>query len=362
MKQILQTLDQSQLKRAIKLLDDEWLSEDPELGPVMPLVLGRGVGQDWHKAGTFRHHLIGVTRTLTLWQQPLHVRQLGLLHSVYGNAHVDLMKFDINTERGRLQEAVGVEAERLIHLFCVMSRTEFLRELFNGKLAADGSLPMTLKGEPFVLQAKDVAVFIVTTMADICEQWYSWQDDIYMGYPDYKAESAQVHWAAALWPGPMRPTTYRVGHMSRLAHYLQHPGLKNILPQPPVFNAGSQTLSPGDESSACALYWSVISQNQPLLSSEATMSVLEQAIKLNPWVGEPQLLLAQLHLTNRDFAKAEQYAASGVQLVASWGNSWDKRIGWDAWMSWGRVLLESAQKRTWPEHLNKLNNVALTPE
>jgi hypothetical protein len=99
----LPTLDAKQLTRAIALLDEEWLAHDPELGPVMPLVLGRGVGQDWHKAGTFRHHLVGVTRTLTLWQQPLVVRQLGLLHSVYGNAHVDLVKFDPKSERGRLQ-------------------------------------------------------------------------------------------------------------------------------------------------------------------------------------------------------------------------------------------------------------------
>ena len=94
----LPTLDSAQLTRAVALLDEEWLAHDPELGPVMPLVLGRGVGQDWHKAGTFRHHLVGVTRTLTLWQQPLVVRQLGLLHSVYGNAHVDLMKFDPKSE------------------------------------------------------------------------------------------------------------------------------------------------------------------------------------------------------------------------------------------------------------------------
>lgn len=362
MQNSLHKLDHQQLNRAIALLDEEWLEHDPDLGPVMPLVLGRGVGQDWHKAGTFRHHLIGVTRTLTLWQQPLVVRQLGLLHSVYGNMHVDLMKFDINTERGRLQDAVGVEAERLIHLFCVISRTEFVRELFKGKLQSDGSLPMTLNGQPYVLAPKDVAIFIVTTMADICEQWYSWQDDIYTGYPDYENRSAEVHWAAALWPGPMRPTTYRVGQMSRLGNYLHHPALKDILPHPPVFAGGTQVLHPAEEASAASLYWSVISQNQPLISSDATRGVLEQTIKLNPWVAEPQLLLAQLHLTHRHFEQAELYASSGVQLVSSWGNTWDKRIGWDAWMSWGRVLLQSAQKRRWPEHINKLNNVAITPD
>jgi DNA mismatch repair ATPase MutL len=91
-----------------------------------------------------------------LWQQPLVVRQLGLLHSVYGNAHVDLVKFDPKSERGRLQEAVGEDAERLIHLFCVMSRTELVRELFKGNLKQDGSLTITLNGAPFDLPPREL--------------------------------------------------------------------------------------------------------------------------------------------------------------------------------------------------------------
>ena len=70
MKLPLQTLDPELFARAQRLLDDEWLAQDADLAPVLPIVLARGVGQDWHKAGTFRHHLVGVTRTLALWQQP----------------------------------------------------------------------------------------------------------------------------------------------------------------------------------------------------------------------------------------------------------------------------------------------------
>src|SRR3990167_5264003 len=89
----LHPLDPDLFARALPLLDEEWLTRDPELAPVLPTVLARNVGQDWHKAGTFRHHLVGVTRTLTVWQQPRDVRLLGLLHSVYGNAFVDLVEF-----------------------------------------------------------------------------------------------------------------------------------------------------------------------------------------------------------------------------------------------------------------------------
>jgi hypothetical protein len=50
----LPTLNSTQLTRAVALLDEEWLAHDPELGPVMPLVLGRGVG----KTGTRRERFV----------------------------------------------------------------------------------------------------------------------------------------------------------------------------------------------------------------------------------------------------------------------------------------------------------------
>lgn len=347
------------VQQAVGLLDDEWMHDDPLLKSVLPVVLGRGVGQDWHKAGTFREHLVGVTRTLTLWNQPDDVRLLGLLHSVYGNAHVDLVKFDPNSERGRMADMVGEEVERLIYTFCTISRTGFVRELFAGHIKADGSLDVAAGDKTVTLSARDVATYIVVTMADICEQWYSFQDDIYSGYPDYEFLSGKVHWAAGLWPGPMRPTTFRVSQMSRLGSLLQHPALRDILPHPPVFDDCKHTLSRDDESAASALYWSVAQQNQPLVSPEATRGTLHHTIQLNPWVGEPHLLLAQVYLTIGNFEQAEMLASRGLYLLAIWGNTWDKRIRWDAWIAWGRILQQSAQQKTWPEHLNKLNNLAL---
>ncbi|MDH6184756.1 hypothetical protein H4V98_002140 [Polaromonas sp. CG_23.6] len=70
-------------------------------------------------------------------------------------------------------------------------------------------------------------------------------------------------------------------------------------------------------------------------------------------------MLAQLYLTVGEFERAEAAAASGLQMLACWGTSWDKRIGWDAWLAWGRILLQGAQTRNWPERLDKLNNLAL---
>ena len=82
----------------------------------------------------------------------------------------------------------------------------------------------------------------------------------------------------------------------------------------------------------------------------------------NPWVGEPQMVLAQLYLSAGRSDDAVRAAESALQLFSAWGNSWDKRVAWDAWIAWTRILLQSAQKGTWPERLDKLNNLALKPE
>lgn len=354
-------LDTDLFARAQRLLDEEWLARDPDLAPVLPAVLARNVGQDWHKAGTFRHHLVGVTRSLALWQQPRDVRLLGLLHSVYGNAFVDLVKFDPARERTQMRELVGESAEHLVYLFCTRSRTQFVQRVLAQALLADGSLVLEQDDGHHLLTPYEVAVFIIVTMADAIEQWSSWQDDVYSGFPRLVPQRQQsVHWAASLWPGPMRPTGRMLQQISALAQALQHPGLRELLPLPPVFAHCSQRLSASDEAAATALYWSVIAQEHPLLDPDVATAMLESAVRHNPWVGEPQMVLAQLYLSAGRKDEAKLAAASALQLFSTWGNSWDKRVQWDAWVAWTRILLQGATvDGAWPERLDKLNNVAL---
>ncbi len=357
-------LDEALLQRALPLLDEEWLQRDADLAPVLPVVLARGVGQDWHKAGTFRHHLVGVARSLSLWQQPREVRLLGLLHSVYGNAFVDLVKFDAASERQRLQQLVGEPAEHLVHRFCIVNRAQFVQRLLAGEAADDGTLQVELNGPAprtsVRLSAHEVAAFAVVSMADTIEQWFSWQDEVYSRFPATDLARRQaVHWAASLWPGPMRPTARMVSQVAALGRALRHPALAGQLPMPPVFGGCSLELSPRDEAAATALYWSVVQLDQPLVDLDGATATLEQAVRLNPWVGEPQMVLAQLYLSAGRNADAARAAAGALQQFCSWGNSWDKRVQWDAWVAWTRILLQSASEGTWPERLDKLNNLAL---
>ena len=355
-----QPLDADLFARVQPLLDDEWLARDPDLAPVLPTVLARGVGQDWHKAGTFRHHLVGVTRSLTVWQQPRDVRLLGLLHSVYGNAFVDLVKFDPAKERARVRDIAGASAEHLVYLFCTQSRTQFVQRVLAGQLEADGGLVLDKDGQRHRLTPYEVAAFIIVSMADTIEQWFSWQDDIFSRFPAVLHRAQPVHWAASLWPGPMRPSGRMVSQINALGLALQHPGLKGLLPTPPVFAHCTAALTAADEAAATSLYWSVIQQDQPLVDLDVATGVLESAVGHNPWVGEPQMVLAQLYLSAGRRDEAAAAAASALHQFSAWGNSWDKRVQWDAWVAWTRILLQGATvEGSWPERLDKLNNVAL---
>jgi len=356
-------LDEALLARALPLLDDAWLAHDAALAPVLPTVLARAVGQDWHKAGTFAHHLGGVARALTLWQQSDDVRLLGLLHSVYGNAFVNLAKFDAASERQRLQDLVGQRAEQWVYRFCTISRTQLVRKLLAGDIAADGSVVVdshSHNGPQHCLDALEVAAFTIVGLADVMEQWYGWQEDIYAHFPDIDTGRAQsVHWAASLWPGPMRPSSRMLSQLSGLAAALRHPALCRQLPLPPIFDDCTHQLAPDSEAAASALYWSVVQLQHPLLDADAAIATLEAAVRLNPWVGEPQMLLAQLYLSVQRNSDAALAAASALQHMCAWGNAWDKRIAWQAQIAWVRILRQAAHDGAWPQQLARLNNMAL---
>jgi hypothetical protein len=360
------------------LLADHYAAVDADLPALLDLLFARSAGEDWHKAGTFKHHLLGVYRTLTLWNQPREVRLLGLFHSVYGNEYVDLTLFDRERERSTLREVLGEEAEEWVSLFCAMPRTKFVQAVLAGQ--GTGVEGMTLDGtdgQVFTLTPRQVAAFIVVSAADIGEQWHSWQDEIFAGYPQQQRRDLKTNWASSLWPGPLKPPSNILSMLSHLLAPLSPSSPLSPLspsspsspsspisadtgiPIPPAFDQCRATLSPRDEAAASALYWQVITRMHPLTEMDSARHLLEAAVAHNPWVGEPRLLLAQLALTTGDFDAAEQHAAAGLAALQAWGTAWDKRIEWAGWMAWARIELQNARARQWPENLAALNGLGL---
>jgi len=131
------------------------------------------------------------------------------------------------------------------------------------------------------------------------------------------------------------------------------------IPVPPAFDHGQGILQAKNEAAASALYWQVITRMQPLTESQTARHLLESAIDNNPWVGEPRLLLAQLAMTQGDWTTAEAQSLAGLRALQAWGTAWDKRIAWEGWIAWARILLQNARKREWPDSLGALNGLGL---
>ena len=106
------------------------------------------------------------------------------------------------------------------------------------------------------------------------------------------------------------------------------------------------------ERQARDLYWEVISEDpRDKGKVDANIDRLQRALALNPFLAEPNTLLAQLHLLKGDFDAAAKASDRAVELFAQWGTNWDKRVSFEAWISWTRVLSQHAEDRT-PWHTN----------
>ncbi|MFA8359014.1 DUF6817 domain-containing protein [Burkholderia ubonensis] len=336
-------------------LADDWAAVDPEYPRLLALLNKRRAGQSWHKHATFRDHLVGVYRMLKLWRQDRETCLCGLFHSVYSNEYVDLALFDPHEGRDVLANEIGADVERTIHRFCTIPRTAFVLALLDERTDCREGITLDRNGETFELSPREVVLFLVVTLADLVEQWYSWQEDTMASYPHTGRLDAQPNWAVTLWPGPFRPGSSALSLASRLARHLR--GLAE--PVPPIFAQCTAHLDSADEAAAAALYWQVATLQMPLVDREHARGMLARAVEMNPWVGEPHLMLAQIDLVSGRFEDAEQHAGRGLALLRDWGIQWDKRVSWEGWVVWASMLAQRARLREWPGTLRDFNNLGL---
>ena len=49
---------------------------------------------------------------------------------------------------------------------------------------------------------------------------------------------------------------------------------------------------------------------------------------------------ATVGMTRSDYSAASVEARAALDLFVQWGCAWDKRLTWDAWVAWTRVVLQ----------------------
>jgi len=321
---------------------------DPDLGPCLDVLARRGAGEIWHKHGTFLDHLIGVWRILAAWEQPADVCRLGLMHSVYSNSFVRMKVFDGDAaeERADVRRLIGQRAEALVHTFCEIRREQLLTSgVFSdaASIPADGIDVDLYRGAGRVrLSRSDLATFLVVTMADYAEQHFSWQDRLFANLDGKPTRGGNPR---ALWPGDNRPGLWM--HLNALLG--RSVAALGFAPVPPVFTRCSADISVEAEREARDLYWQAVCEASLGDDDERADGLLRDAVARNPFIAEPHVLRAQTLLNRGRFGEAHEEAGAALALLATWATPWDKRLSWEAWVAWARVLAKGAREESWPD-------------
>ncbi|KAJ4973553.1 hypothetical protein NE237_006727 [Protea cynaroides] len=397
---------QTLLDSARPFIRGELETIDPKLPSLVAVLRSVGAGECWHKHGSFLDHLLDTYRILKLWDCPDSIALCGLFHSAYSNSYVNLAIFDPSTGRDAVRGYVGEAAERLIHLFCIVPRQTLIHDdllfhysdselvehlkiskvslknakengLFDHKegwrkkiqslLPAEGIKIKHIKtGEDVLVSRRVIAAFVMMTVADFSDQLFGFQDVMFEN-SDGLLKFSGNNVAATLWPGDGKPGLW-MNSMSRLgAIYTLIVREEEIFMEerksedgfgerdeeielviPPVFENCTRVLDAGEQIVARDLYWEAVCEGSKI-GLDRVEELLKSSIEKNPFVGEPHVVLAQLYLIKGRFEEAEREIEKGLMLLLEWGSPWDKRMSWEGWIAWARVLLMKSKEKSWPQ-------------
>lgn len=280
--------------KSLRLLDDR--------AAMLLLKEAPGASALPHSGRSFLEHLVGTWWILGQWQMPRVVCRAGLLHSCYSTVFYPHALFAIR-DRSKVRAIIGRHAEALAYRFCVIDRSELW------DLAAEmSSLRKGLKvrridsDRPMFLPERTARNLLLIESANLAEQG-SARDGL--------------------------PTPW----MSRLASWSQLLGRGGL----PVPLHLCPTLTTAAERQAIEKYSAAT--NAP---SSPLPSLLDAAIKLNPWAGEPRILRALYALECRETARAFSEAVRGHALISAWAVAWDKRLSLGAWLNLGTTVMQRA--------------------
>lgn len=344
-------------------------------------------------------------KILKIWNAQESVCLCGLFHSAYSNSYVNLAIFDPSTGRDTVRSHVGDAAEELIYLFCVVPRQPLIhddllfrytdaelvehlkssevslrnakeggvfnedeawRKKLNSLLPPGGITAKHIKtGEDVLVSRRVVAIFVMMTMADFSDQLYGFQDALFDNFNGRLEFSGNSY--GGLWPGDGKPGLWlnsisRMGAIyslivreeeifmeerKRIGEVQTGRNEELELVIPPVFDNCTRVLGAEEQIEARDLYWEAVCEGSKR-GLDWAEELLKRSIEKNPFVGEPYVVLGQIYSTKGRFEEAERVAEKGLRLILEWGSPWDKRMTWEGWVAWTRVLLMKAKEKSWP--------------
>ena len=86
------------------------------------------------------------------------------------------------------------------------------------------------------------------------------------------------------------------------------------------------------------------------LGVDEQLSLLNAAADGDPFVGEPDLMIAQIYFRFGEYAKALAHARRGVSRMYMLTTAWDKRRSFAAWVGFGRILAMRSRRKSYGLH------------
>lgn len=357
------------------ILADEVSKIDPALTTAIQALKSVNAHKCWHKHSTFLEHLTSVHKILLNWNQGLTISRVGLFHSAYSNSYVNLALFDPNKpdERSKMRDMIGADAEELVHIFCIIDRQAVVVNtlLKNGFIPGEGlTVPHVKKPENTVYLSPEILrMLLVFTMADVADQYFGWQDQLFGGHEEENSmllpgeDLLEKHDPTALWPGVSKPGLYMsyLSELGRVASTFVPKTDYDVVAIPPIFENCTFVLSRKHEAESRDLYWQVVTKTATKTGDLGDdITKLSRATQMNPWAFEPFVMLAQKYMHIGNFELAYTCAGKALELQKQWGTSWDKRLAFGAWVAWTNVLHQRARdKLVWPKNSWDVNNFGL---
>ena len=116
---------------------------------------------------------------------------------------------------------------------------------------------------------------------------------------------------------------------------------------PAVFENCRRVLDAEEQKIGRELYWEAVCGAEKV-GLQRAVELLIRAIEKNPFVGEPHVVLGQIYLSKGKFEEGEKEAEKGLRMILEWGSPWDKRMTWEGWVAWARVLVMKGKEKSWP--------------
>ncbi len=100
---------------------------------LLDLLIDLNTDSSSHSQGTLIDHLQQTYELLKQWNNPNYVCLAGLFHSIYGTQIYKKQSLGLQ-QRNLIKEAIGIEAEYLVYLFCIMHRGYFYNHLHSNEV------------------------------------------------------------------------------------------------------------------------------------------------------------------------------------------------------------------------------------